>query len=129
MAQVPPIVFLTSNNMRELGDALKRRCLHLYIPLPDEKLERRIVASRVPDIEDNLNRQLVKFIHMLREEDLKKIPSISETIDWARIILLMHVDSLDTELVRDTMNVLLKFERDIESIERKIPSIVRKVLE
>ena len=87
------------------------------------------MASRVQDIEDNLNRQLVKFIHMLREEDLKKIPSISETIDWARIILLMHVDSLDTELVRDTMNVLLKFERDIESIERKIPSIVRKVLE
>ena len=129
VAKTPPLVFLTSNNMREMGDALKRRCLHLYIPLPDEKLEREIVASRVPGIEERLTKQLVKFVQSLREEDLKKLPSISETIDWARVILLMHADSLDSDLVRDTLNVLLKFEQDIASVERRIPTMVRKSAE
>ena len=129
VAKTPPLVFLTSNNMREMGDALKRRCLHLYIPLPDEKLERRIVSSRIPGIEESLTKQLVKFVQMLREEDLKKVPSISETIDWARVVLLMHADSLDSELVRDTLNVLLKFEQDITSVERRIPTLVRKSAE
>ena len=114
--------------MREMGDALKRRCLHLYIPLPDEKLEREIVASRVPGIEERLTKQLVKFVQSLREEDFKE-PSISETIDWARVILLMHADSLDSDLVRDTLNVLLKFEQDIASVERRIPTMVRKSAE
>ena len=125
-ATVPPIVFLTSNNVREMGDALKRRCLHLFIPLPDAKLEQRIVAARVPGIEDSLKRQLVAFVQMLREQDLKKLPSISETLDWARVLMLLHVDSLETELVRDTLNVLLKFEQDIEAVRKSIPEIVRK---
>ena len=112
-----------------MGDALKRRCLHLYIPLPDEKLERRIVSSRIPGIEESLTKQLVKFVQMLREEDLKKVPSISETIDWARVVLLMHADSLDSGVVRETLNVLLKFEQDITSVERRIPTLVRKSLE
>jgi MoxR-like ATPase len=125
-ATVPPLVFLTSNNVREMGDALKRRCLHLFIPLPDAKLEQRIVASRVPDIETRLARQLVAFVQMLREQDLKKLPSISETLDWARVLMLLHVDSLDTDLVRDTLNVLLKFEQDIESVRKEIPEMTRK---
>lgn len=125
-ATVPPLVFLTSNNVREMGDALKRRCLHLFIPLPDAKLERRIVAARVPGIEDSLRRQLVAFVQMLREEDLKKLPSISETLDWARVMMLLHVDSLDVDLVRDTLNVLLKFEQDIEAVRKSIPEITRK---
>ena len=125
-ATVPPLVFLTSNNVREMGDALKRRCLHLFIPLPDAKLEQRIVAARVPGIEDSLKRQLVAFVQMLREQDLKKLPSISETLDWARVLMLLHVDSLETELVRDTLNVLLKFEQDIEAVRKSIPEIVRK---
>ena len=78
-SSVPPLVFLTSNNMREMGDALKRRCLHLYIPLPDAKLEEQIVASRIPNIDEKLRRKLVAFVQMLREQDLKKLPSISET--------------------------------------------------
>jgi MoxR-like ATPase len=125
-ATVPPLVFLTSNNVREMGDALKRRCLHLFIPLPDAKLEQRIVAARVPGIEDSLKRQLVAFVQMLREQDLKKLPSISETLDWARVLMLLHVDSLETEFVRDTLNVLLKFEQDIEAVRKSIPEIVRK---
>ena len=129
VALTPPLVFLTSNNMREMGDALKRRCLHLYIPLPDEKLERRIVTSRVPGIEESLTKQLVKFVQSLREEDLKKLPSISETIDWARVIILMHAISLNSNLVRETLNVLLKFEQDIATVDRNIPKLVRKALE
>lgn len=122
----PPLVFLTSNNMREMGDALKRRCLHLFIPLPGEKLERRIVASRVPNIEERLQRQLVAFVQALREVDLKKLPSISETIDWARVLMLLHADSLEIDMVRDTLNVLLKFEQDIETVERDVAELTRK---
>lgn len=125
-ATVPPLVFLTSNNVREMGDALKRRCLHLFIPLPDAKLEQRIVAARVPGIEDRLKRQLVTFVQMLREEDLKKLPSISETIDWARVLMLLHTESLDVDLVRDTLNVLLKFEQDFAAVRRGIPEMTRK---
>jgi MoxR-like ATPase len=125
-AKTPPLVFLTSNNVREMGDALKRRCLHLYIPLPDAKLEQRIVAARVPDVENRLNKQLVAFVQALREEDLKKLPSISETIDWARVLLLLHTDSLNGDLVRDTLNVLLKFETDIAAVTPQIPELVRK---
>ena len=125
-ATVPPLVFLTSNNMREMGDALKRRCLHLFIPLPEEKLERRIVATRVPGIEERLNRQLVAFVQMLRKEDLKKLPSISETIDWARVLMLLHAESLDVEMVRNTLNVLLKYEQDFEVVAREIPQLTNK---
>ena len=125
-SEKPPLVFLTSNNMREMGDALKRRCLHLFIPLPDEKLERRIVASRVPDIEERLRHQLVAFVQALRGIDLKKLPSISETIDWARVLLLLHADSLEIDMVRETLNVLLKFEQDIESAGKEIAELTRK---
>src|SRR5262252_3868200 len=81
-----PLVFLTSNNTREISDALKRRCLHLYIPFPNLQLEQRIVETRVPHIGPELRRQLVRFVHELRELELKKVPSISETIDWARTL-------------------------------------------
>ena len=127
-AVVPPLVFLTSNNMREMGDALKRRCLHLYIPLPDAGLERQIVATRVPGIEEKLNRQLVAFVQLVRGKELKKLPSIAETIDWARTLMLMHASSLDVELVRETLNVLLKFEQDIEAIQPDIPDLARKAI-
>ena len=125
-AKHPPIVFLTSNNTRDMGDALKRRCLHLYIPLPGAKLEERIVAARVPDIEARLRRQLVHFVQALRERDLKKLPSISETLDWARAMVLLHVDELDAKLVRETLNVLLKFEEDIAATDTSINELVRK---
>ena len=119
-ATTPPLVFLTSNNTRELGDALKRRCLHLYIPLPEPKLERLIVEARVPDIARRLNRQLISFVQQLREKDLKKMPSISETIDWAKTLLLMNAEQLDRELIRSTLNVLLKFEEDIDNVQKDI---------
>lgn len=125
-AKTPPIVFLTSNNVRDLGDALKRRCLHLHIPLPEASLEERIVASRVPDIEATLTRELVAFVQSLRTLDLRKSPSISETVDWARALILLHAESLQPELVRDTLNVILKFEQDIAAVEPQIVELIRK---
>ncbi len=125
-ATTPPLVFLTSNNTRDIGDALKRRCLHLFIPLPDAKLEERIIAARVPDIEARLRRQLVTFVQGLREMDLKKMPSISETIDWARTLVLLNAEALEPALVRETLNVLLKFEEDVAAGNRQVPELVRK---
>jgi MoxR-like ATPase len=117
-------VFLTSNNVRDLGDALKRRCLHLHIPLPDQALEERIIAARVPGVEAALRAQLVRFVQALRTLDLRKLPSISETVDWARALILLHATALDRELVRETLNVLLKFEADIVAVEPKIGELL-----
>ena len=114
--QEPSLVFLTSNNTREISDALKRRCLHLYIPFPDQELEQRIIEARVPDIPPELRRQMVAFIQELRDLDLKKLPAISETIDWARTLMLLNTQSLDPELIKDTLNVILKFQEDIENV-------------
>jgi MoxR-like ATPase len=125
-ALVPPIVILTSNSMRDLGDALKRRCLHLHIGLPDARLEARIVATRVPGIEAGLRRQLVGFVQGLRGLDLKKLPSVSETIDWARVLVLLHAHALDADLVRNTLNVLLKFESDIEAAEPALGAMLHR---
>ncbi len=123
-----PLVFLTSNNTREISDALKRRCLHLYIPFPDAPLERRIIQARVPDISEKLRNQLVTFIQELRDMDLKKVPAISETIDWARTLILLHSESLDADLVRQTLNVILKFQEDIESIDAEVQTITNKAV-
>jgi MoxR-like ATPase len=125
-ARVPPIVLLTSNSTRDLGDALKRRCLHLHIGFPDEKLEARIIASRVPGIDARLMTQLVSFVQQLRALDLKKVPSVSETIDWAKVMVLLHTAVLDVDLVRNTLNVLLKFEADIEAAGRQLAGMTHK---
>ncbi|MFL5295242.1 MAG: AAA family ATPase [Phenylobacterium sp.] len=126
VAKTPPLVFLTSNNVRDLGDALKRRCLHLHIPLPDAALEERIVATRVPGIEAALTEQLVAFVQSLRTIDLRKPPSISETVDWARALVLLHAGSLDPAMVRDTLNVILKFEQDIAAVEPQIVELMAR---
>jgi MoxR-like ATPase len=127
-AVTPPIVFLTSNNVRDLGDALKRRCLHLHIPLPDPALEERIVASRVPGVDARLNHELVAFVQSLRSLDLRKSPSISETVDWARVLILLHAHALEPQLVRETLNVLLKFEQDILAVEPQVDELIRAPL-
>jgi MoxR-like ATPase len=125
-AVTPPIVLLTSNSTRDLGDALKRRCLHLHIGFPDEKLEAQIIDSRVPGIEARLLRQLVSFVQQLRGLDLKKVPSVSETIDWAKVLVLLHASVLEVDLVRDTLNVLLKFEADIEIAGKQLATLTHK---
>lgn len=128
-AKVPPLVILTSNNVRELGDALKRRCLHLFIDFPEAERERRIVSARVPGVDDDLLRQLVDFVQGLRGEDIRKQPSIAETVDWARTLLLMHVDALDETVVKDTLNVLLKHETDLESVSPNLGKLIRDAVD
>ena len=123
-AKVKPLVILTSNNSREIGDALKRRCLHLYIPFPGTSLEREIIKARVPEISKKLRVQLVNFVQGLRELDLKKLPAISETIDWAKTLILLNAKELNEDLAKDTLNVLLKHQQDIEVVQKEIPRLV-----
>jgi MoxR-like ATPase len=125
-AKVKPLVFLTSNNTREMSDALKRRCLHLHIPFPDAAIERRILERRVPGLSSKLNRDLVAFVQAVRELELKKQPSVSETIDWARTLLLLNSEHLSLDLVRDTLNVFLKFEQDIATAAEQLPTLMDK---
>ena len=121
-----PYVFITSNNTREMSEALKRRCLHLFIPFPEPELEREIIRARVPDLDDNLRSQLVSFIQQVRKLDLKKLPSVSETIDWARVLVLLHSSKLEPALIRDTLNVFLKFEEDIETVREHLNDMLKK---
>jgi len=125
-AIVPPIVLLTSNNTRDLGDAMKRRCLHLHIGYPDARLEERIIDARIPGIAPSLRRQLVHFVQNLRTLDLRKLPSVSETIDWARALLLLNASTLEPEMVHDTLNVLLKFEGDLTLAGRSVGEFTLK---
>ena len=124
-ATTKPVVILTSNNTRDLSDALKRRCLHLYIDFPSRELEQRIVHTRVPEIPESLSQQLVRFIQQVRELDLKKAPAVSETLDWARALLLLHATSLSPELVQSTLNVILKFEEDIQLVTPDIRQLLK----
>jgi MoxR-like ATPase len=125
-AKSKPIVILTSNNTRELGDALKRHCLHLYIPFPEPKLEQEIISVKVPELDAALQKELVAFVSELRTMALKKVPAVSETIDWAKALLLLNVHQLDHQWIKSTLNLLLKFQEDIEVIEPEIRNIMNK---
>ncbi len=127
-AKVIPIVLLTSNNTRDLGDAMKRRCLHLHIGYPDARREERIVQTRVPHVQTSLLRQLVHYVQNLRTQDLRKLPSVSETIDWARALILLNASQLDPELVHNTLNVLLKFEGDMTSAGKLVGEMTHQAV-
>ena len=127
-AQVPPLVLLTSNNTRELGDALKRRCLHLHIGFPTPTLELQVLRARVPEAGAQMLAQLIAFVQALRKENIRKLPSISESIDWARTLLLLHAPTLDAEMVSETLNVLLKRESDIDMVRPRLPALVQAAL-
>ncbi|MEA2516418.1 MAG: hypothetical protein QOG16_256 [Actinomycetota bacterium] len=113
-ARSAPFVVLTSNNERELSEALKRRCLYLYIGYPTIERERDIVLRRVPELQANLADQVVRIVASIRDLELKKAPSIAETLDWAQTLLALNVASLDEDTLARTLPVLLKFETDIE---------------
>ena len=121
-----PLVFLTSNNAREMSDALKRRCLHLYIDFPSEELEKRILETKVPEAAAGLVEDLVGMMHRLRQLDLKKTPSISETLDWARALLALNAQELDEELVGQTFNVILKYEGDVRKAQAELDKLLQK---
>ncbi|HOB95532.1 MAG TPA: MoxR family ATPase, partial [Aquabacterium sp.] len=117
------------NNTRELGDALKRRCLHLHIGYPDAVLEQRVLRARVPGLPETLLTQLVAFIQLLRLQNIRKPPSMAESVDWARTLLLLHADALDEALVRDTLNVLLKRETDIAEVAPNLGQLTQSALQ
>ncbi|MEK7312066.1 MAG: MoxR family ATPase [Chloroflexota bacterium] len=113
-AKHQPLVLLTSNNTRELSEALKRRCVYLFIDYPTAEAELRVVRLKVPDLAPALARQAVDFVQRLRRLDLKKSPSVSETIDWAKALVLLNAKSLDKETLEDTLTLLLKHEADVQ---------------
>jgi MoxR-like ATPase len=115
-----PLVFLTSNNTRELSEALKRRCLYLHIDYPELEREKAIVLTRVPEITDHLADQIVRIVRSLRSLELKKHPSVSETLDWARTLVLLGADSIGAEQARDTLHILLKYRTDIEKAAKEL---------
>ncbi len=119
-----PRVVLTSNNARELSDALKRRCLHLYIDYPTRERELSIVRARLPGVPEKLAGQVVTAVSKLRKLELKKSPSISETLDWAQALALLNADTLSAELVAQTLNLVLKHEGDVEKAKGQIHSLV-----
>ncbi len=115
-----PSVVLTSNNTRELSEALKRRCLYLFVDYPSHEAEMNIVKMRVPELEDKLAQQTVEVVQGLRRLDLKKNPSVSETIDWAKALVMLNADSIDEKTLETTLTVLLKHESDVQKARRQI---------
>jgi MoxR-like ATPase len=115
-----PLVFLTSNNTRELSEALKRRCLYLHVDYPDLDREKEIVLTKVPDISDSLADQVARIVRSIRQLELKKAPSVSETLDWARTLMLLGVEHIDAETATSTANILLKYQSDIAKAVKEL---------
>ncbi|MBT6613416.1 MAG: MoxR family ATPase [Deltaproteobacteria bacterium] len=122
-----PFVFLTSNNYRDMSDALKRRCIHLYIDYPDVDLERQIVQLKIPGIKDRLAEQLINTIHEIRNLDLKKKPCTSETLDWAQALIALQVNQLTPEIVTDTLNMICKYRSDADLVKENMETISKNV--
>ncbi|CAN5561516.1 MoxR family ATPase [soil metagenome] len=117
-----PLVFLTSNNTRELSEALKRRCLYLHIDYPDLEREKEIVLTKVEGVSEHLAEQVARIVRSLRTIELKKAPSVSETLDWARTLVLLGIDTIDEATATDTLHVLLKYKSDLAKAEKELAS-------
>ena len=115
-----PLVFLTSNNTRELSEALKRRCLFLHIDYPDLEREKEIVLTKVEGISDHLAEQVARIVRSLRALELKKAPSVSETLDWARTLVLLGIDHIDAQQAKETLHILLKYQTDITKAAKEL---------
>jgi MoxR-like ATPase len=121
-----PLVVLTSNNAREMSDALKRRCLHLYIDFPAPEQELEIIRLKVPEISAALAAEVIEAMQKIRKLDLKKTPSISETLDWAKALTLLNADELDDALVNDTLSAILKYEGDTRKAQDELRTYLAK---
>ena len=128
-AKHTPLVILTSNNTRDFSDAMKRRCLHLYIPYPDLEHETAIILIKAPQIKKQLATRMVEFIQTLRKLPLKKTPSIAETLDWAKTLLLLDDGIMDRNTVSISLNVLLKYEQDVAMVEEKLAGLLPEAFE
>ena len=121
-----PLVVLTSNNAREMSDALKRRCLHLYIDFPEREQELAIIKLKAPEAADKLAAEVVTVVQSLRKLDLKKSPGISETIDWVKALTLLNVQNLDQDLVTETLDTIVKYEGDVRKAQEELKEYVRR---
>ena len=119
-----PFVVLTSNNYRDMSDALKRRCIHIYIDYPDRELEMRVVTIKIPGIAERLAGQVVDAVRNIRNVDLKKKPCISETIDWARSLIALNVEDLTPDVLLETLNMLCKYRSDAQAVRLKAEEIL-----
>ncbi|MFM8645497.1 MAG: AAA family ATPase, partial [Actinomycetota bacterium] len=119
-AKQSPRVFLTSTTTRELSEALKRRCLYLHVDYPDMEREKEFVLAKVPDVSANLADQIARIVRSIRQLDLKKAPSVSETLDWARTLILLGVDHIDAQQAKETLHVLLKYQTDIAKAAKEL---------
>jgi MoxR-like ATPase len=115
-----PLVFLTSNNTRELSEALKRRCLFLHVDYPQMDREKEIVLTKVPGVTEMLADQIARIVRSIRQIDLKKAPSVSETIDWARTLVLLGIGTINAEQAKETLHVLLKYQSDIAKAAKEL---------
>lgn len=115
-----PLVFLTSNNTRELSEALKRRCLYLHVDYPDLEREKAIVLAKTPGVSENLADQVARIVRSIRQLDLKKSPSVSETLDWARTLMLLNIETIDEDIAKETLNILLKYQTDIAKAAKEL---------
>ena len=120
VAKQIPLVFLTSNNTRELSEALKRRCLYLHVDYPQLEREKEIVLAKVPGITDSLADQVARIVRSIRQLDLKKAPSVSETLDWARTLMILNIDVIDEATAKETLNILLKYQTDIAKAAKEL---------
>jgi MoxR-like ATPase len=123
-AHTQPIVVLTSNAAREMSDALRRRCLHLHLDFPDEERERAIIRRRVPDASDALAAQVASVVARLRKLGMRKLPSIAESIDWARALILLNADRLDPDVVSSTLSLVLKYEGDVRKGRENLAALL-----
>ncbi len=123
-----PFVVLTSNNYRDMSDALKRRCIHIYIDYPDRELEMRVVTIKIPGISERLAEQVVDAVRNIRNVDLKKKPCISETIDWARSLIALNVEDLTPDVLLETLNMLCKYRSDAQAVRLKAEEIVTQAI-
>jgi MoxR-like ATPase len=119
-ARTQPVVLLTSNNTRELTEALKRRCLYLWLDYPSLEHELQIVKLHTPELSDTVARKLVEIVQMVRDLDLKKPPSIAESIDWARALLLLGADDIDSDLFLETMSIIVKHRTDLDTVAERV---------
>ncbi|HSH10604.1 MAG TPA: MoxR family ATPase [Ilumatobacter sp.] len=115
-----PLVFLTSNNTRELSEALKRRCLYLHVDYPTLEREKEIVLTKVPEVTEHLADQIARIVRSIRMLDLKKSPSVSETLDWARTLLLLNIETIDEATAKETLHILLKYQTDIAKATKEL---------
>ena len=126
-ASEPPYVILTSNRTRELSDAVRRRCFYLWLEYPEFEKELKIVRGKVPDIDERLAEQICRFMELVRQQKLEKIPGVAETLDWARALAALHQDYLDPEMIKATLGIVFKNKSDVQQVKESLSEFTERL--